>query len=372
LEDEAMPKLAQGTLPSYRVHKPSGRAVVTLPGTGRDIYLGPADSAESYRKYDRTIAQWLARGRTWPRAEAEERASVATVAGAFLAHAEGYYRLDTLYTLRRVVKELVAHSGPLPCEEFGPRALKSLRQTWIAQGLARRTINLYASWVRFVFKWAAGEELTTAAVHQALLAVPGIPKDRGIAHDRPKVRPVDVRALEATLLALKPIYRAMVKVQLLPGMRSMDMLGLRPSDLERGGDVWVYRPERYKGDFREDANEGDLFYAIGPRCQAELQPWLALQPKATGYVFRPRAAKGNLGGKYHRGSYYGAIQRACVRAGVERWHPHQLRHSTGTLVRKLYGIEAAQAVLGHARIETTEIYACRSLEQAKEIARAIG
>jgi hypothetical protein len=45
-------------IPSYRLHKPSGRAVVTL--SGRDHYLGAHGSPESRREYDRLVAGWLA------------------------------------------------------------------------------------------------------------------------------------------------------------------------------------------------------------------------------------------------------------------------------------------------------------------------
>ena len=45
-------------VPSYRKHKPSGQAVVTL--SGRDHYLGPHGSKTSIAEYDRLIAEWLA------------------------------------------------------------------------------------------------------------------------------------------------------------------------------------------------------------------------------------------------------------------------------------------------------------------------
>ncbi|MCH8853107.1 MAG: site-specific integrase, partial [Planctomycetes bacterium] len=41
-------------------------------------------------------------------------------------------------------------------------------------------------------------------------------------------------------------------------------------------------------------------------------------------------------------------------------------------VRKQVGLEAAQVHLGHAKANTTEIYAERNLELAREIARQIG
>ena len=49
-----MPKKLR--IPSYRKHKPSGRAVVTLDG--RDIYLGKHNSAASRAEYNRLIAEW--------------------------------------------------------------------------------------------------------------------------------------------------------------------------------------------------------------------------------------------------------------------------------------------------------------------------
>ena len=41
-------------VPSYRLHKASGQAVVVLNGTS--IYLGPFDSPESRARYDRVVA----------------------------------------------------------------------------------------------------------------------------------------------------------------------------------------------------------------------------------------------------------------------------------------------------------------------------
>lgn len=51
------------SFPSYRLHKPSGRAVVTVrtaAGGRRDVYLGPYDSPESRREYARVVAELAA------------------------------------------------------------------------------------------------------------------------------------------------------------------------------------------------------------------------------------------------------------------------------------------------------------------------
>jgi integrase len=54
------------------------------------------------------------------------------------------------------------------------------------------------------------------------------------------------------------------------------------------------------------------------------------------------------------------------------WHPHQLRHSAATLIRRRFGVEAAQAVLGHSQIDKSELYAEKSLDAARTVAREIG
>jgi integrase len=54
------------------------------------------------------------------------------------------------------------------------------------------------------------------------------------------------------------------------------------------------------------------------------------------------------------------------------WHPHQLRHAAATRVREGYGLEAAAAVLGHAEVTTTQIYAERDARLAHRVAQEVG
>jgi site-specific recombinase XerC len=57
---------------------------------------------------------------------------------------------------------------------------------------------------------------------------------------------------------------------------------------------------------------------------------------------------------------------------AHRWHPNQLRHTVATEVRARFGLEASQAVLGHAKADVTQVYAERDLTKAVEVMRAIG
>jgi hypothetical protein len=82
-------------VPSYRLHKKSGRAVVTLTdavtGKRKDHLLLPHGTPESRAEYGRVLAEWEARGRRLEQA-APMDLTVAELLVRFLRHAEGYYR----------------------------------------------------------------------------------------------------------------------------------------------------------------------------------------------------------------------------------------------------------------------------------------
>jgi hypothetical protein len=83
------------SIPSYRFHKQSGQAFVTLTdGTGarRDMLLGVYDTPESRTEYLRVLGEWEATGRRLPDREAEGGIRVNELFQAFVRHAEQHYR----------------------------------------------------------------------------------------------------------------------------------------------------------------------------------------------------------------------------------------------------------------------------------------
>ena len=55
-----------------------------------------------------------------------------------------------------------------------------------------------------------------------------------------------------------------------------------------------------------------------------------------------------------------------------RWHPHRLRHAAGSRLRKEFGVEAAQVILGHKTLSVTELYAQKNVEAARRIMADVG
>jgi site-specific recombinase XerD len=54
------------------------------------------------------------------------------------------------------------------------------------------------------------------------------------------------------------------------------------------------------------------------------------------------------------------------------WHPHQLRHTAATRLRKHYGLEAARVVLGHRSAAVAEVYAEIDQTKARQIMAEVG
>jgi integrase len=290
-----MPRRKTGSPPSYRLHKPSDQAVVTIDG--QDLYLGKFGSPESHEKYERLIKAW--RDRRQPAAGPAPlpplSASPPTVNELILAyvrHAAAYYQADTAGEQKEVgcIKDALrivrALSGPLPATEFGPKALKAVRVEMVRKGWARTYTNHQVNRIKRMFRWATEEELIPATVYHALQAVKGLRKGLPGVRETKKIRPVATGAIKKVLKQVGPVVRAMILFQFHTGCRPSEVCRLKPKRIDRGGEVWVYRPGRHK-----TAHHGKRRrILIGPRAQKVLAPWLeGVGPDD--FVFTPRKSE---------------------------------------------------------------------------------
>jgi integrase len=406
-------------IPAYRLHKPSGQARVIL--LGKQVYLGPFGSPASREKYARLIAAHV--GGSVP-APADPTAvgpdypalSVNELLLRYLQFAEGYYRRDgqdsgEVANVKDAMRPLRTLYGLTRADAFGPRALKLVRQHMIGvDDLSRGVVNARVDRIKRIFRWAVSEELLPPASYEGLRTVAGLRYGRCDAREAQPVRPAADQWVETTLKFLPPVVADMVRLQRLTGMRSGNLVTLRAAEIDRSGGVWVYEPARHK----TQHHKRRLQILIGPQgqvllrpyldrggeeflfCPAEAEAWRARQRrlnplprKTTAFPCEVKRLKREKqarkrrprvrppGPHYTTHSYRRVIAYAVEKANaagnpVPNWHPHQLRHSRATEVRRDFGIEGAQVVLGHARASITEVYAERDLEFAKRIARKTG
>lgn len=403
-------------IPKYRHHKGSGQALVQIEG--RRIYLGKFNSPESREAYDRIIGEWLAAAHNpdkQPAAEVGAVLSISELILMYLKWARGYYVKDGDVTreygsMKEALKPLREHYGTTAARAFGPRSLKALREQMIESDLARGVINNRVGRVKRFFKWAVSEEHVPSSVYEGLRTVEGLRKNRSRAKETDKVAPAPVDDVTGLLPFLPPPVRAMVEIQRLTGMRSGEIVIMRPCDIDRTGAIWLYYPTQHKTQHCGHEKEVPL----GPKAQQVLLPFL--ERDAESYLFSPKESeqwrrehrpvhcksrrktpiypselrarerlkekrrktkKCRLRDSYDTASYRRAVTygfKRAKRAGVDigYWHPHQLRHLRATEVRKASGAEAAKVALGHASLNTTEIYAERDRHLAIRIAGESG
>lgn len=130
--------------------------------------------------------------------------------------------------------------GDLPASEFGPLALKAVRQKFIDLGWCRKTVNQQIERLRRIFRWPVAEELVPPSVHAALVAVPGLRRGRTSARDTEPVKPVEAAVVDATLSFLGRHVRTMVELQRVTEMRPGEVCQMRLADIDRTGAPWVY------------------------------------------------------------------------------------------------------------------------------------
>jgi integrase len=254
------------------------------------FYLGPFGSPTSRERYNEVVAQWLANGRCWPAEEptkaADDPYTVIELICDYWQHAQKYYVKGGQPTseqqgIRCALRTLRKSFGRLEAKDFTALRLQELRQVWIDQGLPRSTINQHTSRIKRAFRWGVSREKVPPSTLQSLTSVTGLKKGRSGARETPPIQPVDERSIEQTLPHLPPVVADIVRLQRLMACRPSEVIMLRPSDVDRSGDIWLYHPQRHKTEHRGRLRE--IF--IGPRGQAILRPYL-LRP-ATAYCFSP-------------------------------------------------------------------------------------
>ena len=432
------------SVPTYRLHKPSGQAVITLRlpnGSRKDIYLGVYDSPESRQEYARILGEVSVApitGVAAPTTNVRWDLTVNELLLAFLEHARRHYRhpdgrlTSEIHNWNKVVQVTGDLYGHSLVREFGPLALKAIRQRLIDDELCRKVVNRRVAGVRHIFKWGMGEELVTPEVYTALTAISGLQKGRTSAYETEPVEPVDDAVVDATLPHLNRVVAGLIEFIRHTGCRPGEACMIRRCDIDTGGAIWLYRPPHHKTAHRGKCRT----VAIGPKAQEVLREFFT--PHRDDYLFSPRLAVEELlaersanrqtprypshmarnTGKrvrnrrrpphdhYQTTPLNRAVARACDAAfpppkplaqredeslaewdarlteeqkkqltawrKAYRWHVNQLQPDHATRVRKEFGLEAAGAALGHAKMSVTEVYAERDANLAATVAAKIG
>lgn len=375
-----------------RLHKASGQAVIYF--RGKTIYLGKFGSPEAAAALAHYNAQLvLADGDTGRMLDAS--VTVAQVVCAYLDHLETKGRSDHhIRECQRACETMVAMFGSLRASDFRARHMAMVREAMLAESakrererdrgararkLSRQTINSRFYKARSAFKVAAAIGLIDEDVVARLKVAEGVDRgDKRVRRTEPKAR-ISRAQVEATLAKLPPAVGDVVRLQLHTGARPTEILTMRPIEIDRSGPVWIFTPANHKSAHLEI----DRHIFIGEEGQQILERHLSRSLAVAAPIFTqgmiaddtkrryraiattPRrhevSAEGDPRIKYPERAwtvekYRDAVNRACARAGVERWNPHQLRHLRIDEWARTLGIDAARMLAGHTSNRMTEHY----------------
>jgi integrase len=366
-----------------------GRARVRWSVAGRQFcrhlgQWGSPEAQEGYRRFQAEWAQGLANAKSLPGA-----LLVSELADAYTDHAVIYYRKDGRLTsefhlIRSACLAMIELCGSKAVATVDADDIRNLQAHLTGRGLTRGTVNAYVSRVVRMFGWGAGHKgnsgaaLVPAAVLGMVQNVPALQAGRSRAIDRPAVSPVPWADVKATLPHLhknpkrRAVLEAAVRVHWFTGMRSTELLSMRPADLDRSKKEWKYTVPRW-ADKELHRRGKPLVYWIGPKAKAELtkllrdcpadRPVFSLPPRHEGGRWRPLT----------RDAYRRFIALACRAAGVKHWHPHRIRHSRATEVERIYESDAAAAAaIGDSPEVARRVYVDPNEAVHRRIARETG
>lgn len=232
------------------------------------------------------------------------------------------------------VKKLANYLGRPP-DSASPEELRGFQLHLTRTGVGVPTINNTVAALRFFFKVTLGRDgmdRCTQFVHQ------------------PRKLPVVLSPEEvARLLESAPgpglKYKAAMSVAYGAGLRSAEVTCLKVSDID--SERMMIRVEQGKG-------RKDRYVMLSPHLLDLLRAWWRqARPKA--WLFPGRGLIDHLSTRQFNRAVHTAAQMAEI---DKRVSPHTLRHSFAThLLEQNIDIRIIQVLLGHAKLDTTALYA---------------
>ena len=324
--------------------------------------------------------------------------------------------------------------GRTPIRDFNPLALKTVRQSMLDAGWARTYINRQVGRLKYVFKWGVSHGIVDGEQYRDLLTVEGLKSGKSKARETEPVKPVPDSHVDAIEHHVSRQVWAMIQLQRLTGMRPGEVIIIRTQDIDTTGKLWAFVPLKHKtahhgierviylGPKAQAVvkpwlrpNVGEYLFQPA-EADAERREKLHAKRLKNGTPLnqgnkpgsnRRRRPGRKPGGRYTVDSYRRAITTGCERAfgmpaalheprteeqrkeragedpakrraareqwrAAHVWHPNQLRHNAATFLRKQFGAEAAQVILGHRNLSVTELYAEQDVAAAQRIMSEVG
>ncbi|WP_087118152.1 tyrosine recombinase XerC [Corynebacterium urinipleomorphum] len=246
---------------------------------------------------------------------------------------------------------------------FAEFTLPTLR-AWLADalrsGLARSTMARRTAAVRAFSTWAYDRGYLDSDV-AARLATPQVNRHLPdvVTPDRAgKLVEAEINADAASPEAARD--RAMLELLYATGMRVAELTGLDTADVDTSR-----RLARVTG-----KGNKQRVVPFGENAASAIDAWLTRRAELLAPGTEDAAALflGSRGGRIDQRQVRRVVERAAQRTGDSDLSPHALRHSAAThMLEGGADLRVVQELLGHASLQTTQIYTHVSAQRLKSV-----
>lgn len=336
----------------FVIYRPSGRygrkVRVPIPAE----VAGGREGAQAW--HDDFIAEWKQSASLGQDPRPLTGLTISQLWEEYLPWSKLHHAETTHKDLQNVGQWIKKYIGQYDAETIGPHHVQ-VYQRLRTEGAGRpinRTINKEINYLMGMVRWAGKQGHITPR----RLIVDMLPYKKPL----PQVLTAD--EVEALVGAANPFYRAYLLALYALGLRSIEIRNLKWKDVnfERG----VVNMIQKGGSTKSLPMGAALLSALkeiappeGKRAAGWAESPVFQNPKTKKAIVNVRPT----------------LKRIAKRAKIEKWvHPHMLRHSCAThMLDQGVNLRVIQTFLGHANIQTTEVYTHVSLENLRAAQKLI-
>lgn len=273
----------------------------------------------------------------------------------YMQHAERHYRRRNgeptreHLNMRAAIDHYIAYAGETAdLAKLNRHQVRAWLDQLVAQDLSRPYINACLSRLRRFVRWCADLDHTPMSVIEQLRLVRPLQPHRTTAREPKEHTPPPADTLDRVIKSMPSPARDVCQLLRLTAARPSELLELVNAEVHLDQQPRL-TPLQHKTAHHAHQRVIPLSpsaVAIVERFHRPLCPLDSLFPSS-------RSRSGHLTITAVRA----ALIRACRRAGMKPCKLYDLRRRSAREVRRTAGLDAAQALLGHANASTTEIYA---------------
>ncbi len=267
---------------------------------------------------------------------------------AFIADYKGYGRINSPHTEQAYREKILKHADDCdgrPVEKTGKADVKKTLRRWPN---ANTQLAAHSALISF-YDWCCEEDVrTTNPARMVRRARRTQAKINRLTRDEVGQLLTWASSSDASLAERWTIYLGVCA-----GLRNQELCQATIADVSRPGWVHVERTagkgqkERWVPVISELAPVIEEIIAVGPQEGTLIRARMSTGPELNvDWIAKP--------GEMSRNGMYRLVKRSGLKAGIyQPITPHTLRHAFGDFIAKYTGLRVAQALLGHASVETT-------------------